>query len=920
MALYEIKRNGFTLPEKFRPLDESIQQKVAMSVNIVIMKFIHHQPVHLQIGDYMDVFGERYYLNRLAEVVKHHSRKYEYDLTLEADYYSLAKIKFRSYDSENELTIPSFELVGTLEDFLDLVVANANRLQTGWIKGDFDSTEAKLIPFDGENVLQAIDQIAKEFDTEWWIINKDIHFFKKGSDSGLSFKYGYNQGLRGNLKRLNVNSQSVFSRLYVRGGDKNIPNDYRNGLKNLSLPSSMQYIQGPKYGPDEIEADIVFPDIFPQRICTITDVGDDVYTFADDTLDFNINDQIFRDSTGRQVLSAKIDFLTGDLAGYQFEIAPNGGFNPANKAIKILRNDFEKVFEMPSEDRRPRVGDTFSIVDIQMPAPYVEAKEQELLEKGTEYLQKNGAPIVSYEVIPDTFYFDREQIELQLGDYIKIKDLDLLVNRSIRVLSFERPLSGLSGKANPTTYTSLGLADSLTGSPAVAAVAEKEKLNKALTLAKVRDVTRSKINWRTGQELLNKYFDPEGGLYSDAISPATIRTLMLEIGSPSQQLELPGVVFTSNADQDENKINWTAGQLVHFTISEMPRTWDIAGAEISGLDPAQAYYVYAKCERIGTVGEIIISTEQIKVDQDAGFYYFWIGLANSVVDGYRSLKMLFGSVRVYGRTIEGGRIIGNQLDIDLDAGTVKGRVQMLDGSYTEGVLVVGEDGEGNAFISGVTDSIDPDQSVRFGAGGEYGDPDLPFQVLDDGTAIMKKVRISGDVIIGTTSGTTSEGYTAGWKVSGYAILSDGHTYPSMVGGNNFALIRASSRYPGDKYNEYSFGTELIPSSAGGVFSQVGRIRNNRPQLGTIPGLDDTTNFALELEASGANKNIALKINSGEIQLKDGSSDVIPLTGMIKMGSSAGGRYPALKVVNGMIIDAGRYSDSVPFVQSIEALK
>lgn len=660
---YEIKR-GDQIIITVHP--EGQQEKEIMVKDIVTMSFSLPFSVELLHGDYVMVWGEKYILNRLPEPEKVSSTLFKYSMTFEAQYYALAKSKLFFYNNDNVLKLPEFQIMGNADIFLDLIVANANRTQVGWQKGDCDATDAKLLAFSSENILQALDQLAKEFNTEWWIVNKTIHLKKKGASSGRVFEYGRDKGLRGGLKRLNVDTSNVFSRLYVQGSDQNLPVGYRGGMSRLQLPAPMEFIQGVKYGDEEIEHIITFDDVKPERLGTVTSVGNK-YTFTDATLDFDVNLNLLPG------LAAKIKFQTGQLAGYEFEIAKNG-YNHSTRTFTILRNEVEKAMELPSDLIKPAVGDTFILFDLQMPAQYIEDKEQELLIRGQEYKDKEAAPKVTYQVPPDHFFFKKNTVTLTLGDYERVKDFDLLVDKDIRMLGYVRDLH------EQYKYLSMKLSDVVQGAAITRQYAEREKLNKALALNRIWDINRARMNWKNAQEFFNRYFDPEGNLYTESISPATIRTLMIQTGAPSQQLEMPGVVFTGNYLQDASKINWTTGKLVHLTLEDTPRTWTITGGTASGLAVGKSYYIYAKCPKVGSAGTIVVDENEITLNQDPDYFHFWVAFANSVIDGYRNIKSTTGSVRIYGRTIEGGTIFGNELEINLDQGVIIGKVNFQSGS------------------------------------------------------------------------------------------------------------------------------------------------------------------------------------------------------------------------------------------------
>jgi hypothetical protein len=330
----------------------------------------------------------------------------------------------------------------------------------------------------------------------------------------------------------------------------------------------------------------------------------------------------------------------------------------------------------------------------------------------------------------------------------------------------------------------------------------------------------------------------------------------------------------------------TDGTIKHEQFTENGGTWNPM-TSTSSLTENKPYYVYFRSSKFSIASTIVLSTTKIALNDEAGFYHFPFGIISSIIDGSRFFTSLRGYSRTVAGTISTGRIVSNDglnyLDLDtkfikwgdedsgFDFGVTTPGEFTIQNALASKVILVGSEGNVNAGISGITGN--GLLSTRFWSGAVQENKDTaPFRVQDDGTASMSKANITGNVNIGTYSGTTGEGYTSGWKLSQGAILSDGYSYPAMVGGNNFSLIRGSSRYPGDVYNEFSFGTELIPALTGGAFSQVGSVKNNRPKVGTIPGFNDTTNIGLELSASGANKNIALLISKGEIQVINSSNE------------------------------------------------
>ncbi len=181
-----------------------------------------------------------------------------------------------------------------------------------------------------------------------------------------------------------------------------------------------------------IEGDFIDDDIKPDRQGTVTAVSiGDPFQFTDDTMDFDVNDQL---APG---IAAKVTFNTGQLAGYTFEIK---SYNNATKTFRILLNKDEAHLELPSLSFSPQVGDVYVLHDIYMPSSYVLAAETRLLNKAIEFLDKNSKPDYTYNLTCDPAYFRRNQIKVNIGDVIWVSDIELDIDKYIRVIGLSKSL------------------------------------------------------------------------------------------------------------------------------------------------------------------------------------------------------------------------------------------------------------------------------------------------------------------------------------------------------------------------------------------------------------------------------------------------------------------------------------------------
>jgi hypothetical protein len=184
-----------------------------------------------------------------------------------------------------------------------------------------------------------------------------------------------------------------------------------------------------KYGV--IEGKYINDDIFPHRTGKVTSVDvANPNVIIDSTL-FNINDYL------QPGLAAKIVFTSGQLAGYTFDIS---SYNDGTKTITFLKNKNDVNIEVPSSLIKPAIGDEYVLIDITMPDEYVEAAEEELLNKATEILNTYSQPQYTIQAETDTKYMKMYNRELFVGNTIWIKDVQFEIDRKIRITQVIRNL------------------------------------------------------------------------------------------------------------------------------------------------------------------------------------------------------------------------------------------------------------------------------------------------------------------------------------------------------------------------------------------------------------------------------------------------------------------------------------------------
>lgn len=214
-----------TLIKTIKPDDSSTQVRKAMGENQLNITFEMNEFVVFKINDYCNVFGEKFQLFELPQVTKGSQYYFKYSMVLKNSFFVLHNYQYLFYDNTNQLRESDFSLMGNAETFVDLLISNANRVGSGWVKGEVQSTVYKVLDFSKESCYNILARLAEEFETEFTIIGKTIHLIKKQNDTGKIFKVGKLKGLY-EITRTNIDSTSLITRLYAYGSERNLPPDY----------------------------------------------------------------------------------------------------------------------------------------------------------------------------------------------------------------------------------------------------------------------------------------------------------------------------------------------------------------------------------------------------------------------------------------------------------------------------------------------------------------------------------------------------------------------------------------------------------------------------------------------------------------------------------------------------------------------
>jgi len=672
--MIQIKRNNANLLAVDNPLSSSNYSKAVMGEEQITL--VWEQPTFLQlnIGDYIVYEGSNFTMNQIPTVKKLSTKEYQYNAVFQATKYELSKAMYMLFDNTDTVPLDEFPLTGTAETFMQLLIDNLNRVAgaSTWSLGDvIPGTEYKNLTFSDEDCLTVLGRLADEFATEYHVINHTIHLKKISTDREITLQYG---STLYDIERSSVNSSDIVTRLYVFGSSKNIAANYRGGSTKLLLPAPDTYLQHANaalYGI--IEQSKTFEDIYPRLSSgaagTVTSVGNE-FAFTDSHLDFNVNDCLL-DGT-----KAKVRFNTGECAGYDFEIA---SYNNATKTYVIIANTGEKDFTLPTTDLKPAVGDKYILIDLVMPANYVTSGELEVKDKGLEYLNANATPKVNYKATFSAVYAKQHVQNIECGDTVPVVDTNIGINERLRIVKITKGLTDFYNVqfdlSNTVTKTALQRIAGDVANVTNQVVVTNDQVNKNRIQA-----------YQNTREVKDMVFDPDGYFDTQKIKPASIETGMLSVGTKSQSFQL-ACTLQPNYLNNPQVITWSAGTLAHFTlVDDQIKEWVISEGSltIATQYASSAMYIYARCSRAGTTGDIYFSTTATKFDADGTNWMFLIGLLHTPINGVRGISLSYGETTINGANIKTGVISGSGLEINLVTGIIKGQVQFKSGeTYKE---------------------------------------------------------------------------------------------------------------------------------------------------------------------------------------------------------------------------------------------
>ena len=711
-----IKRNGTQIKlfskDPFRTVKTATQSKSLMGVDTVTLSILSREIISFDKGDRINVNGENYYIRTKVNRELTSEGYFKYDAIFYGVLYDLMKTPYRDMDASGNSHTSTFDLVYDLKEYIRVLINNTNKdYPNWWVFDETGCPDKDPIPFQFScnNCLEVLQQVCQKFKVDFRITqNNNVRTIQIGHfgsnitppDGSSFFEWGRGKGLY-SLKENKVDDKSIKTRLWVEGGTSNLPTGYRNYAMRLQLPlrrknknehtlsdgtviaANSEYIgisnENARYIEDTalshtlgVDADsVLYDEIVPTRTGTVTAIysgGEtpDYLSFADSSMDFDINDHLVNN------VSAKVTFITGKLAGQELEISK---YDATNKKFTLIPFQDSRGLNIPTEDNdafRIEVGNKYKLTDIVMPESVIDDAEENLWYAGYDDLCNLKQARVQYSMelnrmkLLEDLPTDSDTVLFNPGDYVPVKDTRFGVQKNIRIQKVDRNL--LLRHDYHLTISDTATIDLITQSVVNTQNHEVIVINNQL-----RDLTKKRRGWRTTEELRTMVFDTDGYFDTDNFKANSIDTNMLTVGSKSQQFVLSGVVIQPNFDGNKNRIKVSAGSLVHLTIDDNARIWNLQAYDAT-MGNTTGYYLYARCAKSGNNGVWLVTQTRYKADPDGDYYYFLIGIIGSANDAsgghtaYRDFTTTYGFTRINGNTITTGKIVTddgyNYLDLD----------------------------------------------------------------------------------------------------------------------------------------------------------------------------------------------------------------------------------------------------------------
>ena len=713
--------------------DNSYSYETVMGEDALTLYFSHPGYLNVPVGSWCEFYGKRYLLKKDSNFKKNGERNYSYTLILETSKADTELWKIRN-TVDNRIKFP---YTAKPKEHLKLIVDNLNRRSSGWVIGDcIDGTE-KLINYNHTVCLDALNQLAETYETEYQITEtvidgvhtKTVHLKKVeyNKDNPLTLSYGKGHGFKNGVGR--ESGEIPPEIILVETTDRNI--DYsKYGAKELLMPKSQSirydgtHFEGEEgfnadiartyktdeYGTAVMRADrelstakedsLDCTEIYPSRVGTVgnvvtVDTEKHFYDFYDNDIPNNLD---FEDCLieGEKMT---VIFQSGMLSGKEFEVK----YTHAGRKFEIVPQEIDGITMPDGNIWMPKAGDKYAVFGIQLPEAYISdnatktGASWEVFREAAKYLYEHEDKKFTFTGTLDGIWAKKRWLQVGgkiiLGGFVNFTDTQFHPEGSlIRIVGIKRYVN------NPYSPEI-----ELSNTPVGTSVASE--LNKIET-----DRVTVEENHKKAQQFTKRYFrDAQETLsmladsllnFSGSINPITVATMQMLVGDESLQYRFVNsktnpvaVVHNITYSRSAKVLNVPSGIIQHMTlgITEIKNNhsaseykfWDMAEYNSPSLvEPEKKFYLYAKCSKDNQSGTFFLSETAVGLEQIDGYYHLLVGILNSENDGERSFATLYGFTEILPGRITTDKIVSSDGNtyFDLLNSEIGGRIKFRSGS------------------------------------------------------------------------------------------------------------------------------------------------------------------------------------------------------------------------------------------------
>jgi hypothetical protein len=475
MIIYN--RNGDELIDA--PVTSSaVRKRVLMGDNYVSLPFSHDTYIDFAPGAYIIHKGLKF---EIIDVDKNRPTRNAttggWDYTLQFDDQERHMTRAIVFWLSQKPREAVFHDTTDLQSFGNLIVENMNAFvpAKNWKMRDLSDElkeGTKLVSFNGDTCWNAVNTIAETFGVEWWTEQSEGYIYLCFGKLEIGTEEDFVEGdVITSIPSRRGDDSNYGTRFYVFGSTRNLTEDYgqadQGGTTNhvseirLRLPGGQEYIDArPDMAwNDVVEKFVVFEDIYPKNTDTVTSV-EKVKRQTDSGTEYEARVIYAKDTPflptdliPGETLQAVI--TSGALSGRTFDIQLGAAFddpdtwnpetNPFDRKFEIVA-DVETTGEqeiiIPNDNLDIEPGDTFVLTGIKLPGARIGEAEQELLEAGTTWAQKNSKDTSVYDCPTNPVYCQLNDKSYELGQKVRLVNEAQFGSsgRSSRIQGYEKSL------------------------------------------------------------------------------------------------------------------------------------------------------------------------------------------------------------------------------------------------------------------------------------------------------------------------------------------------------------------------------------------------------------------------------------------------------------------------------------------------